>query len=232
MGESLGSVGTVPRLAERLRDQRGGRVVVLAHCLLNVNTRYLGGAGRAGCVREVVETCADAGLGMVQLPCPEERAWGGVLKRRLLLLYGSSRWLPAPVRRALLPPALAYTRWVYRGLARGTARQLADYRRSGMDVVAVVGVDGSPSCGVARTLDVPCALDRLAACPRRSMALADANAVVRETLVPGQGMFTALLRGELRRRRIAVRYLAHDLIGELDGRSSTAISALAAPTGP
>lgn len=41
-------------------DQRGGRVVLLSHCLLNENVRY-------PCV--------------VQLPCPEQRAWGGARRR-------------------------------------------------------------------------------------------------------------------------------------------------------
>lgn len=67
------------QLAERMRDERSRRVVFLAHCLLNENTRYLGGACRAGCVREIVQQCLDRGIGIVQLPCPEQAAWGGVL---------------------------------------------------------------------------------------------------------------------------------------------------------
>jgi uncharacterized protein YbbK (DUF523 family) len=207
-------------LTEQLRDGRGGRVVFLSHCLLNENTRYLGGAGRPGCVREIVDACGDAGLGMVQLPCPEQHAWGGVQKRRLLRLYGSARWLPGPLRRALLPVMLAYTRSVYARLARRTARQMFDYRRSGYDVLAVVGVDGSPSCGVDRTMNIPAAVDRLARADRRTLTTSAVNAVVQDTLVPGPGLFTDLLRRELARRRIDAPYLAHDLPGELAGRPS------------
>ena len=56
---------------------------------------------------------------------------------------------------------LAYSRLVYRRLARQTARRVADYRDSGLDVVGIVGVDGSPSCGVTRTMDLSRALDHL-----------------------------------------------------------------------
>jgi uncharacterized protein YbbK (DUF523 family) len=210
----------VATLSGQLRDRRGGQVVFLSHCLLDENTRYLGGAARPGCVREIVEACADKGLGIVQLPCPEAHAWGGVGKRRLLRLYGSPRWLPGPVRRALLPVMLAYTRRVYARLARQTARRIADYRRSGCDVMAVVGVDGSPSCGVDRTLDIPAAVDRLARARRRTLSTAVVDAVVRDTSVPGPGLFTERMRHELRRRRIDVPYLAHDLLGELDGAPS------------
>lgn len=195
-------------------------MVFLSHCLLDENTRYLGGAARPACVREVVDTCAEAGLGMVQLPCPEALAWGGVQKRRLLRLYGSARWLPGPLRRALLPVALAYTRRVYARPARDAARRIGDYRRSGVQVVALVGVDGSPSCGVERTLDIPAAVDRLARADRRGLTTAAVNAVVRDALVPGAGLFTEQVRRELRRRRIDVPFLAHDLLTEVDGGAS------------
>jgi hypothetical protein len=88
-------------LARRLPDQRQGQVVFLSHCVLDENTRYLGGAGRPGCVREIVDVCATAGLGVAQLPCPEEAAWCGVLTRRLLRLYGGAR----PARRTRRAPS-------------------------------------------------------------------------------------------------------------------------------
>ena len=121
----------VQMLTERLSDQRGKRVVFLSHCLLNENTRYLGGACRAGCVPEVLDACVELGLGIVQMPCPEELAWGGVLKRRLLLVYGSPSARRPWLRRMLLPVAVGYTRWRYRRQADAVARQIADYRRSG-----------------------------------------------------------------------------------------------------
>ena len=74
----------------------------LSHCLLNEITRYLGGACRPGAVREVVQACLDGGLGIVQMPCPEQHAWGGVLKRRLLWFFGSDRTLPYRLRNVLL----------------------------------------------------------------------------------------------------------------------------------
>ncbi|GAA4750933.1 2-thiouracil desulfurase family protein [Actinomycetospora chibensis] len=215
----------------RLGDARGRRVVFLSHCLLNENTRYLGGAARPGCVREIVDACAEAGLGMVQLPCPEEQAWGGVHKRRLLRLYGSARWLPRPLRRAALPVLLAYTRWVYKRLARDAVRQIADYRRTGHEVVALVGVDGSPSCGVRRSLDIRVALERLAEADRESLTTDRVNAILRATSVPGEGMFTEQVRRRLRARRIGVRFVAHDLQRELDGEPSSAATALRDITG-
>ena len=214
-------------LARRLHDDRGNQVVLLSHCLLNENTRYLGGAGRAGCVREIVDACAVARLGMVQMPCPEEAAWGGVLKRRLLAAYGSSRWLPRLLRPVVLRAVLAYTRLVYRRLARQTARRVADYRDSGLDVVGIVGVDGSPSCGVTRTMDLSRALDHLCEIDPDTITVAEMTAIVRDAGAPGRGLYIEALQRQLHRRGLEVPYLAHDLLAELDGQPSTVASALA-----
>ena len=95
MGGTCGPAGRPPncparkheQLREQLADARGRRVVFLSHCLLNQNVRYPGGAGRAGGVDELVEGYLARGVGACQLPCPEQRAPGG-LKRRMLLAYG------------------------------------------------------------------------------------------------------------------------------------------------
>ncbi|MBN2004032.1 MAG: hypothetical protein JXA21_11815, partial [Anaerolineae bacterium] len=139
-------------LKQRLKDSRGQQVVFLSHCLLNENTRYLGGACRSGCVREIVDQCLDHGWGIVQMPCPEQHAWGGVLKKWLLMSYGAKEQAIYRFRSLSLPLFVGYTRLVYRQLAKATANQIDDYLRSGFTVMGIVGIDGSPTCGVGKTL--------------------------------------------------------------------------------
>ena len=67
------STAKLDTLRRALRDERSGRVVFLSHCLLNGNVRYLGGATRPGGVDEVVAPLQRGGVGIVQLPCPEQR---------------------------------------------------------------------------------------------------------------------------------------------------------------
>lgn len=81
--------GSAPLLFDELLDARGRRVVLVTHCLLTENTGYAGGATRPGAVAEIVNEIVDAGYGIHQLPCPERLAWGGLIKRRSLLLYHS-----------------------------------------------------------------------------------------------------------------------------------------------
>jgi predicted secreted protein len=195
-------------------------MVFLSHCLLNENTRYLGGACRGGCVREIVEECIDRDIGIVQMPCPEQHAWGGVTKRFLLRAYGSRRTFPYRLRKVALPLFLLYTRLLYRRLAMEVSRQIGDYLRSGYCVLGVVGVDGSPSCGVMKTMGLSKALDGVARLDRDSLTGERLNDIVRRCQVKGNGLFIAALRKELGRRGIAVPFLAHDLIAELGGKRS------------
>ena len=210
-------------LRQRLRDNRGERIVFASHCVLTENVRYLGGACRRGAVDEVVGEFRRQDLGICQMPCPEQRAWGGVLKRRTVPLYGS-RWLGrgAPI---IWPLFRLYTRIAYARMARRIAREIADYLRSGFEVVGIVGVGGSPSCGVRTTLDMRRTVEVVATCNLASLDRSRFNRdAIEGTVVAGEGLFVEQLRLSLRRRRIDVPLFEHDLIAELQGRSTDALA--------
>jgi predicted secreted protein len=201
---------------DQLADTRGGRVVFLSHCLLNQNVRYLGGAGRAGGVDEVVNHYLARGIGICQLPCPEQRAWGGVLKRRMLWAYGAGGTLRAPIARLLLRPFTWYTRRAYTRLAQNIARDILDYRRSGIDVAGLVGVGGSPSCGVHTTLDLPAAVGALTRCPAARLDRRTLNeGIIAANICPGEGLFIHALRQRLARAGADIPLQEHDLLAEL-----------------
>jgi predicted secreted protein len=206
-------------LRQVLRDDRGGRVAFLSHCLLNENVRYLGGATRPGGVDEVVTALQREGVGIVQMPCPEQRAWGGVCKRYTLTAYGLDRTRLRLLRRPAGWLFLAYTRLAYRRLARRVAGEIGDYVRSGYTVQAVVGIGGSPSCGVRTTLDLSSALGTIARCDPARLDRREFNErVIVAHACPGQGLFVAALRRQLRHRRLEVPFDEHDLIAEISGR--------------
>lgn len=206
------------QLLDRLRDERSRRVVLVSHCLLNENTRYAGGATRPGAVPEVVAELVAAGYGIHQLPCPERRAWGGALRRHVVRMYGAKGTPAYVLRRPLLRAFTWWTRLVYRRLAREVARDVADYRRSGFEVVGLVGVAASPTCGVATTIDLRRSLEVVAACPRARLS----REVMNEQAVlacrrPGEGLFVEAVGRALRRRGLEVPLLEHDLVAELRG---------------
>src|SRR5512143_2523970 len=79
------------RLRAQLDDARSRRVVFVSNCLLDQNVRYLGGAESPGVVPSAIERFVREGVGLRQMPCPEQIAWGGVTKRLILRAYGA-RW--------------------------------------------------------------------------------------------------------------------------------------------
>ena len=203
----------------RLTDERSNRVIFVSHCLLNEHTRYAGGAFRRGTVDELVDGFQRDGLGIVQMRCPEQCAWGGVRKRYILPVYGARGTPLYRLLPVLVPFFVLYTRLRYRLLARHVAREIADYVSSGVEVVGLVGVGGSPSCGVRTTLDLRQSIEALAACPvpQLDRPTMNTHAIV-SCRRPGQGMFTEALRHHLARRRLLVAWYEHDLLNEIRGQ--------------
>lgn len=190
----------------------------LSHCLLNENTRYLDGAFRPGCMDELVDGFQQAGVGLSQMHCPEQRAWGGVLKRYMLPIYGSQGTLLYRLRHVMLPLFLWYTRWRYRRLAQEVVRDIEDYVHSGFEVVGIVGVGGSPSCGVCTRLELRRSLEVVAGCPlaRFDRRVMNEEAVA-TCLSAGEGLFIAAIQRELRRKHLSIRWYEHDLLSEITG---------------
>lgn len=214
---------TARLLARSLADARSGSVVFLSHCLLNEHTRYLGGAARPACVDEVVAKCVDARLGMIQMPCPEQSAWGGVLKRKFLSLYGwrrRHRRLGRLLAPLLWRGAALYSTLAYRRLARGVARDIEDYTQAGIEVRAVVSVDASPSCGLSTRVDFRALETYIDLDPARTTP-EEQTAIVRRYIRPGAGTFTRELQRALGQRGVLVPFVAHDLLAEFEGHPTS-----------
>ena len=188
-----------------LTDARSGEVVFLSHCLLNQNTRYLGGAGCRGVVDAAIAGYLRDGTGIVQLPCPEQRVWGGVLKTRMLWLVQHPRI--ARILPPLLPALRGYLRWRYARIARAVTADLADYLASGLTVRGIVGVAGSPSCGLRTTLDLEHAVRGLARRPDVATAEWLNTAVIEPAIRPGSGLFLRQLAVACARRHLRVPLL-------------------------
>lgn len=130
-------------------DCRSRRVIFLAHCLLNQNSISDGTAVYPAAFKDVLRLLMDAEVGVVQLPCPELCCLG--------LDRGDERGAERPVT--------AENTRIRRELQRGeparrlealvgyAMHQLEEYRRHGFEILGIVGVNRSPSCGVETTSD-------------------------------------------------------------------------------
>ncbi len=111
------------------------RVVILAHCILNQATRARwkgGGANRIeGPIEKIITPLLEHGVGIIQMECPEQT------------LYGNPR--PPKSRDDYDTPE-------FRAKCREIAlRAMQTIENNASELITVLGLEGSPSCGVERT---------------------------------------------------------------------------------
>lgn len=208
------------QLKDKLEDERSGRVIFLSHCLLNMNARYLGGAFRSSCVSEVILGALKRDIAIVQMKCPEQHAWGGIQKPLIWLAFESEVTLFHRLRGVLLPLFLYYTRLRYRRMARAVVREMSDYESAGYEVVGIIGIDGSPTCGINLRIDMKQAFDLYAAGSitelNRDVFNRDLYA---KCLSAGSGTFIEEMKKRLERRKRNIPFYSHSLLDEMDGKT-------------
>ena len=112
-------------------------VCYLAHCLLNANAKVDEGARCAGVSTPVLSLLREHGAVIRQMPCPE-LAFGGTRRFWAVREQYDTIAHRRHCRRIVEPLAAAITAHVQRG-----------------DEVVLIGVEGSPSLGVALTSSDP-----------------------------------------------------------------------------
>jgi len=112
-------------------DKRSGRIVVVSHCLLNVHSLEDDLAIYPGLEKEVIEILIKKGVGIYQIPCPE--------------IELSSIFRKALPKESYDNPKI---RKFYRTLAETITKNLLKYVKKGYEITAVLGAEGSPTCGI------------------------------------------------------------------------------------
>lgn len=155
----------------RKDDKRGKKTVFVASCLLNTNNKVMGLARYSGMCKEVFDTLNKYGLGINQMQCPET------------LYLGIGRWW---MTKNL------YDNNGFRGFCRELASQVVtymeEYERQGYETVAILGCDGSPTCGV----DITSWDDNWGGSP--------VNLDYNKAIVEGSGVYIEELKKEIEER--------------------------------
>ncbi len=132
--------------------------MVVAHCVLNQNSRVQGKAYHVGMINEIVDVLRKNEVGLIQMPCPELTYFGLLRESQTKEQYDTP----------------AYRKHC-RQIASSTAEQIKEYSRNNFRILAILGIDGSPTCGVN-----------------------EAN------LTETQGILTEELQNELKKRKVAI----------------------------
>ncbi|HWQ42890.1 MAG TPA: hypothetical protein VN456_12760 [Desulfosporosinus sp.] len=114
------------------------RVVFLAHCFLNSQVKIQGSPDIAELSGKIFNMLWEYKCGIIQLPCPE------------LLHGGLSRWGQTKYQYDTI-----FFRRHCENLAETIVDQAEEYQRHLVPLGPIIGVEGSPSCGVTLTCDGP-----------------------------------------------------------------------------
>lgn len=114
--------------------KRSKKMVLLSNCLLNVNAKVEGLANYKSGLIELIEEIYKSGYGIIQLPCIEQD------------MCGIKRW--GQVYEQLNHPQ--FRERCYERLLP-IVQQVEDFIENGYEIAAVIGINGSPSCGVEYT---------------------------------------------------------------------------------
>jgi predicted secreted protein len=211
----------ITEIISKLKDERGKKVMFLSHCLLNENTRYAGGAFREAGVDEITDALRKKGIGIVQMKCPEQKTWGGVLKRDMLMGYCIKGMLLRPFLKAYMIFFLWKTKRSFKKIAKEVVSEIKDYLDSGFKVCGIVGIKGSPSCGVSAALDLKRAAEFAADLEIETLNREYFNEnCYKKCMVNKSGIFFDALNRELLANNINVKFFEHDLLLEIEGKPS------------
>ena len=205
-------------IRSRLKDARSGKVVFVSHCILNENARYFGGAFRKAGVKEVLYDLSTRDIGIVQMVCPERRAWGGVQKQHIWKIFNTRQGMLYRYRKIILTIFKFYTIFRYRRMASDVIKEVVDYKDSGYEVLGLIGVDGSPSCGVDSKLELECAFEIIADLSIDKLERESFNnRLYAECLKEGSGMFFIELQKQAAKKKITPRFYSIDILREMKG---------------
>ena len=114
-------------------DARSKKVMLVANCVLNQNARINGSAHTQSAIEPVVQEMLKRKIGIVQMPCPE------------LQILGLARGGGASIYELLSKPD---ARKELKEYSEQVIEIINQYTKWGFKVCGVLGIDGSPCCGV------------------------------------------------------------------------------------
>jgi len=173
-------------------DARSKSLIFVAHCILNQNAISDGTADFPGHVNDILSLLNASDVGIVQMPCPELHCLG--------LDRGNVHGGASPVVQEN-----TRIRWMLsrdasllkiEQLVQHVLVQILEYRKHGFEIVGIVGMNRSPSCGVDTTSK-------------------------EDQEVSGQGVFVEALCAELDRQGIDI-----DMVGIKGSEIDEAVAAI------
>jgi len=202
-------------LKTKLPDMRSRKIILIAHCILNQNTRYFGGASHPGAQVQALRELLQTECGIIQLPCPETSAWGGIDKKLIWMPMMGFRRMWSLFAPLALPLFRVWTRFNYSLQAERVTREIQRMIHAGIEIVSITGIDGSPTCGVNHSLDMRACFAYHATVDTEKLTSRSYNGFLyQKALRKGKGLFMEILEKKLRCRDMTIPFSAYNLAHE------------------
>lgn len=111
--------------------ERSKKVVFVSHPILNQNTMPKGTSKASGVVKEVIDVISEAGIGIIQLPCPETEYVGLDRKTKTKDAMDNKKY-----------------RKHCQKMAKAILKQAELYKAKKYSIVGILGVERSPTWAV------------------------------------------------------------------------------------
>lgn len=128
-------------------DQRGKKILLVAHCILNQNAKIDHCAHYPGTIKELAQLLINSEVGLLQMPCPELRCLG--LDRQVVQRAGLT--IESEDTRVALRMNEEPARALCHAMINDLIYQISEYQKNAFKIVGIVGINGSPTCGVETT---------------------------------------------------------------------------------
>lgn len=159
-------------------DVRSKKILLVSHCILNQNSVSDGTAEYPGINEIIIKKLLHANIGIIQLPCPEIMCLG--LDRRDI--RGGERQVVVENTRIRYELKKRDSIRIINDLVEQIMLQINEYIKNGFNILGIIGVNRSPSCGVNTTSE-------------------------NNQEVPGEGIFINILRKELEMKQIKINMI-------------------------
>jgi len=126
------------------QDKRGKKIVLVAHCFFNQNSKIDECAHYPGAILEAAKALINTEVGIIQMPCPE------------MFYLGLDRQADPKVNRAVASEDTRVAKRMQeeqskilcKSMADSIVYQVEEYTKHGFHIVGLIGMNGSPTCGV------------------------------------------------------------------------------------
>lgn len=156
-------------------DARSKKIVLVSHCILNQNSISDGTADYPGTNESILKLLVESKVGIIQMPCPEILCLG--LDRGDI--HGGEREVIVENTRIRSHLEKSSSADIIKSLTSQIVFQIQEYIRNEFNVLGLIGVNRSPSCGVDTS-------------SKNNLE------------VEGEGVFIEMLRKELKKKNINI----------------------------